>query len=113
MRWTLRSPSPPLCSGRKRLQFASVSAPCFGVALRYPLIRPPRPRRATDAVPGSVSPPLFWGMGLGGGGGGGGGWTFGFGFTRLPAGDTANQVPPNAVRSSPLVSPDFVSFTKR
>src|SRR5882724_9314589 len=55
MRWTLRSPSPPLCSGRKRLQFASVSAPCFGVARIKPLIRPPRPRRATDAVPGSVS----------------------------------------------------------
>src|SRR4051794_28386487 len=53
-RRTLRSPSRRLCPGRKRLQFASVSGPCFGVALRKPSIRPPAPRSATDAVPGSV-----------------------------------------------------------
>src|SRR3954471_4522563 len=51
---TLRSPSRRLCAGRKWLQFASVSVPCFGVALRKPSIRPRGPRRATDAVPGSV-----------------------------------------------------------
>src|SRR3954452_25017827 len=53
-RRTLRSPSRGLCPGRKRLQFASVSAPCFGVALRKPSIRPPAPRSATDAGPRSV-----------------------------------------------------------
>src|SRR3954452_6790127 len=53
-RRTLRSPSRRLCPGRKRLQFASVSGPCFGVALRKPSIRPPAPRSATDAVPRSV-----------------------------------------------------------
>src|SRR3954449_8207708 len=53
-RRSLRSPSRRLCPGRKRLQFASVSGPCFGVALRKPSIRPPAPRSATDAVPGSV-----------------------------------------------------------
>src|SRR3954463_10151540 len=52
-RRSLRSPSRRLCPGRKRLQFASVSGPCFGVALRKPSIRPPAPRSATDAVPGS------------------------------------------------------------
>ena len=31
---------------------------------------------------------------------------------RFPAGETANQLPPNAVRASPFVSPDFVSLTK-
>src|SRR3954471_12791230 len=51
---TLRSPSRRLCAGRKWLQFASVSVPCFGVALRKPSIRSRGPRRATDAVPLSV-----------------------------------------------------------
>src|SRR3954465_1739498 len=49
-----RSPSPLLCCGRKRLQLASVSSPCLGVALRKPSIRPPPAISATDAVPGSV-----------------------------------------------------------
>jgi hypothetical protein len=31
---------------------------------------------------------------------------------RFPAGEIANQLPPNAVRPSPFVSPDFVSLTK-
>src|SRR4051812_17402840 len=35
------------------------------------------------------------------------------GETRLPAAETANQVPPNAVRPSPLVSLAFLSFTKK
>src|SRR4051794_16996718 len=49
-----RLPSPRLCSGRKRCQFASVSVPCFGVAFRYAAIAPPLPISATDAVPRSV-----------------------------------------------------------
>ena len=53
-RRTFLSPSSRLCAGRKRLQFASVSVPCFGVALRKPSIRPLGPSSATDAVPGSV-----------------------------------------------------------
>src|SRR4051794_38820699 len=51
---TSRSPSPRLWSGRKRLQFAAVSVPLFGVALRNPSKRSPPPSSATDAVPGSV-----------------------------------------------------------
>src|SRR3954447_7876827 len=52
-RCTSRLPSPRLWSGRKRLQFAAVSAPLFGVAFRNPSKRSPPPRSATDAVPGS------------------------------------------------------------
>src|SRR3954451_17285576 len=47
-------PSRLLCAGRKWLQFASVSLPCRGGALRKASRAPARPRRATDAVPGSV-----------------------------------------------------------
>ena len=32
--------------------------------------------------------------------------------TGFPAGETANQRPPNAVRPSPFVAPDFVSLIK-
>src|SRR3954466_4274387 len=67
------------------------------------------------------------GVALGGGGGGavgrgvgvalGGGVGVGAGDaggeTRLPAAETTNQVPPNAVRPSPLVSLAFLSFTKK
>src|SRR3954468_13516136 len=54
MRRTSWLPSLLLCAGRKWLQLASVSVPCLGVGLRKASMAPVVPRRATDAVPGSV-----------------------------------------------------------
>ena len=49
MRCTSSLPSRSLCAGRKWLQFASVSFPCRGVALRNASMARARPSRATDA----------------------------------------------------------------
>src|SRR3954452_16186549 len=82
---------------------------------------PPSPSSGPPLLSESWSPPLSCGMPLEVDGG-----FFGVGddderppdfdvrpASRLPVGETANHVPPNAVRPSPFVSPDVVSLTKR
>ena len=100
----------------------------------------PSPSLGPPLLSESWSPPLFWGMPLFGGAGlatGGAGfgrlWA-GWGFAAggaggcgrmlrraaagrgwleiwFPAGDTANQAAPNAIRPWPVMSPGFVSLT--